>query len=278
MIAELGHVALALALLVALVQSTAPLLGAERGWADFMRIGDTAAHVQAALLGVSFIALTAAFVASDFSVLLVVNHSHVDKPLLYKISGVWGNHEGSMLLWVLILAIFGSLIAGLGRNLPLPLKARTLAVQGMVGAAFLAFILFTSNPFVRWPDGLNVEALRVLAAQHAPLLGLTLEQITAADRAALLGWLHQIREALPAAPEGRDLNPVLQDPGLAFHPPFLYLGYVGLSTSFSFAVAALIEGRVDAAWARWVRPWTLAAWMFLTLGIALGSWWAYYEL
>ncbi|MEL6977763.1 MAG: heme lyase CcmF/NrfE family subunit [Pseudomonadota bacterium] len=233
MIAELGHIALILAFCVAIVQGTAPLYGAHKGWADYMRLGASAAYVQAGLLGLSFIALTAAFLASDFSVKLVADHSHVDKPLLYKISGVWGNHEGSMLLWVLILALFGAMIGLFGRNLPLPLKARTLAIQGLIGVAFLAFILFTSNPFWR----------------------------------------------LDPAPEaGADLNPLLQDPGLAFHPPFLYLGYVGLSTSFSFAVAALIEGRVDAAWARWVRPWTLAAWMFLTLGIALGSWWAYYEL
>ncbi|MEO1293305.1 MAG: heme lyase CcmF/NrfE family subunit, partial [Pseudomonadota bacterium] len=178
-------------------------------------------------------ALTHAFVTSDFSVALVAQHSHSAKPMLYKVSGVWGNHEGSMLLWVLILALFGAMVGWFGTNLPVGLKARTLSVQAMIGIAFLAFILFTSNPF----------------------------------------------ERLPIAPsDGNDLNPLLQDPGLAFHPPFLYLGYVGLSTAYSFAVAALIEGRVDAAWARWVRPWTLAAWVSLTLGIALGSYWAYYEL
>ena len=154
-------------------------------------------------------------------------------PLLYKISGTWGNHEGSMLLWVLILALFGAMVAAFGRDLPLGLKSRTLAVQAMIAAAFFAFILFTSNPF----DRLN-----------------------------------------PAPEDGTDLNPLLQDVGLAFHPPMLYIGYVGLSIAFSFAVAALIEGRVDAAWARWVRPWTLAAWVALTFGIALGSYWAYYEL
>jgi cytochrome c-type biogenesis protein CcmF len=235
MIVETGHLALALALAVALLQATLPMIGAQKGWADYMRLGPAAATAQFILLAVAFIALTQAFLTTDLSVKLVAGHSHELKPLLYKIAGVWGNHEGSMLLWALTLALFGALIAWFGRNLPLTLRARTLSVQGMVGAAFLAFILFTSNPFWRFPIG------------QVPF-------------------------------EGADLNPVLQDPGLAFHPPFLYLGYVGLSTSFSFAVAALIEGRVDAAWARWVRPWTLAAWVFLTIGIGLGSWWAYYEL
>ncbi len=235
MIVETGHLALALALAVALLQATLPMIGAQRGWADYMRLGPSAAIAQFILLAVAFGALTQAFLTTDLSVKLVAGHSHELKPLLYKIAGVWGNHEGSMLLWSLTLALFGALIAWFGRNLPLALRARTLAVQGMIGAAFLAFIIFTSNPFWRFPLG------------EVPF-------------------------------EGADLNPVLQDPGLAFHPPFLYLGYVGLSTSFSFAVAALIEGRVDAAWARWVRPWTLAAWVFLTIGIALGSYWAYYEL
>ena len=250
MIVELGHVALVLALLAALAQTALPLIGASRGWADFMRVAGPAASAQFALLGVSFAALTYAFTTSDFSVTLVYSNSHSEKPMLYKVAGVWGNHEGSMLLWALILALFGAMIGWFGRNLPIGLKARTLGVQGAIGAAFLLFILFTSNPFLRWPDGLPAEAL------------------TALGPGALL---------LPPA-DGRDLNPLLQDPGLAFHPPFLYLGYVGLSTAYSFAVAALLEGRVDAAWARWVRPWTLAAWMFLTIGIALGSYWAYYEL
>jgi cytochrome c-type biogenesis protein CcmF len=174
-----------------------------------------------------------AFISSDFSLLLVVQNSHSAKPMLYKISGTWGNHEGSMLLWVLIVSLFGATAAWFGTNLPPSLRARVLSVQGAIGVAFFAFILFTSNPFARL--------------------------------------------AVPPF-DGQDLNPLLQDPGLAFHPPFLYLGYVGLSMAFSFAVAALIEGRVDAAWGRWVRPWTLAAWIFLTTGIALGSWWAYYEL
>ncbi len=233
MIVELGHFALILALMVALVQSTLPLWGAHTGDRRLMALAGPAANLQVVLVGASFAALTWAFVVSDFSLALVVSNSHTLKPMLYKISGVWGNHEGSLLLWVLILAVYGAAVAWFGGNLPVRLKARVLAVQGMIGVAFLLFLLLTSNPF----------------------------------------W----RLAIPPL-DGEDLNPLLQDPGLAFHPPFLYLGYVGLSMAFSFAVAALIEGRVDAAWGRWVRPWTLAAWVFLTIGIALGSWWAYYEL
>ncbi|MFC3529189.1 heme lyase CcmF/NrfE family subunit [Paracoccus mangrovi] len=231
--AEIGHFALILALAVAIFQMIVPMIGAQKGWSGWIDSARPAALAQFGLIGISFAALTMAFVSSDFSVKLVYENSHTAKPLLYKISGVWGNHEGSMLLWVLILSLFGAAAASFDANLPPSLRARVLSVQAAIGAAFLAFILFTSNPFVR----------------------------------------------LDSPPfDGRDLNPLLQDPGLAFHPPFLYLGYVGLSMAFSFAVAALIEGRVDAAWARWVRPWTLAAWMFLTIGIALGSWWAYYEL
>ncbi len=233
MIVELGHFALVLAFAVAIVQSTVPLFGAHRRWSSWMAVAEPAASIQLILIGFAFSALTYAFVTSDFSLRLVVQNSHTLKPLIYKISGVWGNHEGSLLLWVLILALFGACAAWFGGNLPPTLRARVLAVQGMIGTAFLAFLLFTSNPFLRM--------------------------------------------AVPPF-NGEDLNPLLQDPGLAFHPPFLYLGYVGLSMAFSFAVAALIEGRVDAAWGRWVRPWTLAAWIFLTIGIALGSWWAYYEL
>jgi cytochrome c-type biogenesis protein CcmF len=233
MIVELGHFALILALMVALVQATLPLWGAQRGDARLMALAGPAALAQAALVAAAFGALTWAFVMSDFSLAVVYQNSHTAKPLLYKISGTWGNHEGSLLLWVLILAIYGAAVALFGANLPTRLRARVLAVQAMIGVAFLGFLLLTSNPFWR----LEVPPMN-----------------------------------------GRDLNPLLQDPGLAFHPPFLYLGYVGLSMAFSFAVAALIEGRVDAAWARWVRPWTLAAWIFLTIGIALGSWWAYYEL
>ncbi|MDB6181577.1 heme lyase CcmF/NrfE family subunit [Paracoccus fistulariae] len=233
MIAEFGHFALILAFAVSVFQMTVPMIGAARGWQGWMDSARPAAMVQFLLVAISFIALTISFVTSDFSLKLVYENSHTAKPMLYKITGVWGNHEGSMLLWVLILALFGAAAAVFGDNLPPTLRARVLAVQASIGAAFFAFIIFTSNPFLR----------------------------------------------LVTPPfDGRDLNPLLQDPGLAFHPPFLYLGYVGLSMAFSFAVAALIEGRVDAAWARWVRPWTLAAWLFLTVGIALGSWWAYYEL
>ena len=233
MIAELGHFALILSLGVALFQTIVPMVGATRGWPGWMDSARPAALAHFGLVGIAFAALTVSFVTSDFSVALVYENSHSAKPMLYKVTGVWGNHEGSMLLWVTILALFGAAAASFGEHLPPGLRARVLSVQGAIGAAFLAFIVFTSNPFERM---------------------------------------------VPPAFDGRDLNPLLQDPGLAFHPPFLYLGYVGLSMSFSFAVAALIEGRVDAAWARWVRPWTLAAWMFLTVGIALGSWWAYYEL
>ena len=233
MIVELGHFALLLALCVALVQTFVPLIGAHTRNAALMAVAEPAAVVQFLLVAASFAALTYAFVVSDFSLLLVVQNSHTLKPMLYKISGVWGNHEGSLLLWVLILALFGACAAWFGGNLPPTLRARVIAVQGSIGVAFMLFMIFTSNPFLR----LEIPPL-----------------------------------------DGQDLNPLLQDPGLAFHPPFLYLGYVGLSMAFSFAVAALIEGRVDAAWGRWVRPWTLAAWVFLTIGIGLGSWWAYYEL
>ena len=233
MIAELGHFALIIAFVAAIAQATLPLIGAQKGWIDWMRLGSPAAIAQFAALALAFGALTYSFVVSDFSVRLVATNSNSLMPMLYKVAGVWGNHEGSMLLWVLTLALFGGMVAVFGGNLPPGLKARALAVQGMIGVAFIAFILWTSNPFWR---------------------------------------------LFPVPADGRDLNPLLQDPGLAFHPPFLYLGYVGLSMSYSFAIAALIEGRVDAAWARWVRPWTLAAWISLTIGIALGSWWAYYEL
>jgi len=233
MIAEVGQFVLVLALALAVVQATLPLIGAARGDAALMTLADRTAIGQAAALLIAFAALTYAFVVSDFSLEVVYLNSHSLKPMLYKVSGVWGNHEGSMLLWVLVLALFSAAVVLFGRNLPPTLKARVLAVQAMVGVCFLAFVIFTSNPFARLS---------------------------------------------PAPLDGNGLNPLLQDPGLAFHPPLLYLGYVGFSMAFSFAVAALIEGRVDAAWGRWVRPWTLAAWTFLTAGIALGSWWAYYEL
>ena len=233
MFVETGHFALILALVVAVVQAILPLVGARRRDAGLMGAGTAAALIQFALVALAMLALMNAYVTSDFSVKNVFENSHTDKPLLYKITGVWSNHEGSMLLWVFMLALCGAAVAAFGRNLPPTLKARVLAVQGMIGVGFLAFILFTSNPFLR---------------------------------------------ILPAPANGLGLNPLLQDPGLAFHPPFLYLGYVGFSVSFAFAVAALIEGRVDAAWARWVRPWALASWCALTVGIAMGSWWAYYTL
>ncbi len=233
MIAEAGHYALVLALGLALIQSTVPLLGARWGDHALMNVARSTALAQLLFVAASFAALVTLHIVSDFSVVNVFENSHSMKPLLYKITGVWGNHEGSMLLWVLILALFGGLVAAFGNNLPLSLRAHVLAVQGWIAAAFYLFILVTSNPFLR--------------IASPPI-------------------------------EGRDLNPVLQDIGLAVHPPMLYLGYVGFSISFSFAVAALIEGRIDAAWARWVRPWTLVAWIFLTLGIAMGSYWAYYEL
>ncbi|AMA57265.1 heme lyase CcmF/NrfE family subunit [Bradyrhizobium sp. CCGE-LA001] len=233
MIAETGHYALVLALGLALIQSIVPLVGARLRDPALMNVARSTALAQLLFVGASFTALVMLHVNSDFSVANVYENSHSMKPLLYKITGVWGNHEGSMLLWVLILALFGGLVAAYGNNLPLSLRAHVLAVQAWVASAFYLFILATSNPFLR--------------IANPPI-------------------------------EGRDLNPVLQDIGLAVHPPMLYLGYVGFSISFSFAIAALMEGRIDAAWARWVRPWTLVAWIFLTLGIAMGSYWAYYEL
>jgi cytochrome c-type biogenesis protein CcmF len=230
---ETGHFALVLAFALSLVQSLVPLAGARRGDARLMAVGGPVAATAFAMVAVAFAALTISYARSDFSVANVWENSHSMKPMLYKLTGTWGNHEGSMLLWVLILTFFGALVAAFGRNLPATLKANVIAVQGFIGAVFLLFILTTSNPFVR--------------LANPPL-------------------------------QGQDLNPVLQDIGLAIHPPLLYLGYVGFSVSFAFAVAALIDGRVDAAWARWVRPWTLGAWVFLTGGIAMGSYWAYYEL
>ncbi|HZV20082.1 MAG TPA: heme lyase CcmF/NrfE family subunit, partial [Hyphomicrobiales bacterium] len=232
-IVELGHFALILAFCVALVQFAAPFIGLRTRDAGLLRIADSAAPLVFVLIATSFLVLIWAHVVSDFSVLNVWQNSHSAKPLLYKISGVWGNHEGSMLLWVLILSLFGAAVWLFGSNLPLDLRAVVLAIQGAISATFTIFIIATSNPFMRIPS--------------------------------------------PPA-EGQGLNPILQDPALAIHPPLLYTGYVGFSMAFSFAIAALILGRIDSAWARWVRPWTLAAWVFLTLGIAIGSWWAYYTL
>jgi len=236
MIPELGHFALVLALLLAAAQAATTLAGAqlgERRGALLIAAGPPTAIGGAAFVGLSFGCLMWSYAVSDFSVANVVRNSHSLKPMLYKLTGTWGNHEGSMVLWILILGLCSAAVAGFGTNLPATLRARVLGVLGLVSVGFLLFTILTSNPFERvWP--------------------------------------------IPE--DGTDLNPLLQDPGLAFHPPFLYLGYVGTAVAFAFACAALIEGRVDAAWGRWVRPWTLAAWCALTLGIALGSWWAYYEL
>ena len=230
---EFGHFALALALALALVQSVLPILGAARGNLMWMCSARALSVAQLLFVGLAFAALMRAFVVSDFTVLNVAENSHSLKPMLYKVAATWGSHEGSLLLWVLILTAFGAAVSFFGSNIPEPLKARTLSVQAWISVGFLSFMLLTSNPFER---------------------------------------------LFPPPIDGNDLNPLLQDVGLAMHPPLLYLGYVGFSIVFSFAVAALLEGRIDTAWARWVRPWTLAAWMSLTAGIALGSWWAYYEL
>jgi cytochrome c-type biogenesis protein CcmF len=233
MVAELGHFALILALCVALAQGILPLAGAARGDARWMAFARPAAAAQFLLAAIAFVALAWAFVEYDFSVAYVANHSNLALPLQYRLSATWGGHEGSLVLWVLLLAAWTLAVAYLSRALPEAMVARTVGVLGLVAVGFYAFILFTSNPFER---------------------------------------------ILPPPADGRDLNPLLQDPGLIFHPPLLYMGYVGFSVVFALAIAALISGRLDAAWARWSRPWTTAAWVFLTLGIALGSWWAYYEL
>lgn len=233
MIVEFGHYLLILSLGVALVMATVPMIGAWRRDASLMVVGHNSALLLFVLVACSFAVLIQAHMVSDFSVKNVWENSHSLVPTLFKFSGVWGNHEGSMMLWLFILVLFSALVAIFGGNLPETLKANVIGVQGWISSAFILFIVLTSNPFVRLD---------------------------------------------PAPVEGRDLNPVLQDVGLAIHPPLLYLGYVGFSVCFSFAIAALIEGRIDAAWARWVRPWTLAAWTFLTAGIAMGSYWAYYEL
>jgi len=233
MIVELGHYALVLGLALSLAQTIVPMIGLRTNDARMLHVAPPLTIATFLVVAVSFAALTWAYVTSDFSVRNVWANSFSDKPMIFKITGVWGNHEGSMLLWILTLALFGALVAFFGGNLPSRLKAAVLSVQGSVTVAFALFILLTSNPFERLS---------------------------------------------PAPMEGRDLNPILQDIGLAVHPPLLYLGYVGFSICFSFAVAALIEGRIDAAWARWVRPWTLVSWLFLTAGISMGSYWAYYEL
>ncbi len=233
MIPELGQFALALALALALVQAFFPIVGAAKGNAAWMALARPAAQGQALLVAFAFGCLTFAFVSDDFSVAYVVEHSNSALPLHYKITGVWGGHEGSLLLWTLMLGVWMSAVSVFSRHLPEEMTARVLGAMGVVSAGFLAFMLFTSNPFDR---------------------------------------------QFPPAADGNDLNPLLQDPGMVAHPPMLYMGYVGFSVAYAFAVAALLSGRLDAAWARWSRPWTTVAWMFLTIGICLGSGWAYYEL
>ncbi|MEW5889226.1 MAG: heme lyase CcmF/NrfE family subunit [Pseudomonadota bacterium] len=233
MIPELGHFALILAFFVALAQALLPLAGTARHNAAWIAFARPAARAHFLLVAASFAALTWAFVHNDFSVIYVASHSNSQLPLMYRVAAVWGGHEGSLLLWMLMLAGWTAAVSLASRQLPEAMVAHVLGVLGLVSAGFLLFVLLTSNPFER---------------------------------------------LLPAAAEGRDLNPLLQDPGLVFHPPMLYMGYVGFSVAFAFAIAALLSGNLDAAWARWSRPWTTAAWIFLTLGIALGSWWAYYEL
>jgi cytochrome c-type biogenesis protein CcmF len=230
---ELGHFALWLALGVALVQGVLPLVGAQRGRADLMAMARPATYLLSALVLLAFVCLGKSFVGNDFSVLYVAQNSNSALPLPYRIAGIWGGHEGSLLLWMLMLCVWMTAVALRSSNLPLPTLARILAVMGLVSAGFLLFTLLTSNPFDRL-------------------------------------W--------PAAADGRDLNPLLQDPGMVIHPPMLYMGYVGFSVAFAFALSALIGGNLDSQWARWSRPWTTAAWVFLTIGIMLGSWWAYYEL
>ena len=233
MMPELGQFALALALCLALVQGTLPLVGAARNNAALMAVARPAAQGQLVFVVLAFACLTYAFVTNDFSVQYVATNSNSKLPLQYRVAGVWGGHEGSLLLWTLMLAFWGTAVSVFSRRLPEEMVARVLGIMGLVAVGFFAFMLFTSNPFDR---------------------------------------------LIPAAQDGRDLNPLLQDPGMVFHPPMLYMGYVGFSVAFAFALSALLAGRLDAAWARWSRPWTTTAWIFLTLGIALGSYWAYYEL
>ena len=233
MIPELGQFALILALLLAVAQGTLPLVGAARGISSWMNLARPAAQGQFVFVAIAFGCLTYSFVTNDFSVLNVASNSNSALPLQYRIAATWGSHEGSLLLWVLMLSLWTMAVSVFSSHLPDDILARVLGVLGLISVGFLSFMLFTSNPFDR---------------------------------------------LLPAAMDGRDLNPLLQDPGMVFHPPMLYMGYVGFSVAYAFAISALLSGRLDATWARWSRPWTTLAWMFLTLGIALGSWWAYYEL
>ena len=233
MIPEIGLFALILALLTAVVQGVLPIAGASWGIPAWVALARPAAMTQLLFIAIAYGCLTSAFITHDFSVSYVAHHSNSRLPLIYLISGVWGAHEGSLLLWAVILALWSGAVAWFSRSVPERMVARVLGVMGLVSVGFLLFILLTSNPFER---------------------------------------------LFPVPLDGGDLNPLLQDPGLAIHPPMLYMGYVGFSVAFAFAIAALLGGRLDSAWARWSRPWTLAAWAFLTAGIALGSWWAYYEL
>ncbi len=233
MIPEIGQFALILALSLAIFQTVFPLVGAHRGDVAMMSVGRSAAAGQFVFVAIAFGCLTWSFLTSDFSVLYVANHSQLALPTLYKVSAVWGAHEGSLLLWIFVLAAWTIAVASFSSGLPDAFAARVIGVLGFLSVGFLLFALLTSNPFDR---------------------------------------------LVPAAADGADLNPLLQDPGLAIHPPLLYIGYVGFSVAFAFAIAAMISGDLDQRWAKWTRPWTTVAWMFLTLGIALGSWWAYYEL
>jgi cytochrome c-type biogenesis protein CcmF len=233
MIPEIGHFALIIALCLALIQGTLPLIGAWRNYGAWMSLARPVAQGQFVFIGIAFSCLTYSFISNDFSVLYVAEHSNSQLPTIYRVAGVWGGHEGSLLLWVMMLGVWTVAVTVFSRHLTEEMVSRVLGVMGLISVGFLLFMLLTSNPFER---------------------------------------------LLPAAPDGRDLNPLLQDPGLIIHPPMLYMGYVGFSVAFAFAIAALLSGKLDAAWARWSRPWTIVAWMFLSCGIALGSWWAYYEL
>jgi cytochrome c-type biogenesis protein CcmF len=233
MIPEIGHFALILALALALVQGVLPLVGAHRNDLILMGVARSAAYGQLFFVAIAYACLTYAFLNNDFSVLYVANHSQLSLPTMYKVTAVWGGHEGSVLLWILLLAAWSVAVGLFSKRLPESFVARVVGVLGLLSIGFLLFALLTSNPF---------------------------------DRLS------------PAPSDGGDLNPLLQDPGMAFHPPMLYVGYVGFSVAFAFAIAAMLSGNLDRAWARWTRPWTVVAWIFLTLGIALGSWWAYYEL
>ena len=233
MIPEIGQFALIIALLLALTQATVPLIGAARGNRSWMAVAAPAGQAQFIFVAIAFCCLGYSFITNDFSVLNVATNSNSQLPLHYRLAATWGSHEGSLLLWVLMLGLWTAAVSLFSKHLPEDMLARVLSVMGVISVGFLLFMLITSNPFAR---------------------------------------------LIPAAPDGHDLNPLLQDPAMVVHPPMLYMGYVGFSVAFAFAISALISGRLDATWARWSRPWTTVAWMFLTCGIALGSWWAYYEL